>query len=637
VLLVEDSEEDAVLLERELRRGGYRAEVVRVQTPEDMKQALDEQRWDLVVSDYNLPRFSGLDALGVLHQSGQDLPFVIVSGTVGEARAIELMRAGAHDFVMKDQMGRFVPVIDRELREAQHRRERRRAEEALRASEARYRELFENANDLVFTLGLDGRFTSLNRAGEISTGYTPEEAMQLRLVDVVAPENRESIRACLAATDAGSATTFEAVLMGKDGRRIPLEIGWRAIVRNGTVVGFEAIARDMTERHRLEDQLRQAQKMEAVGRLAGGIAHDFNNLLMAVTGYSELLLERLPPDDALRRSAEEIRNAGTRAAALTRQLLTFSRKHVMTPSVLDLNAVVADVERMLRRLIGEDVELTTSLTHGIATVKTDRGQLEQVLVNLVVNARDAMPNGGTLRLSTSRVEVGLRDMTRFPGVPPGNYVLLEVTDTGCGMNAETLAHLFEPFFTTKEPGKGTGLGLSTAYAIVAQSGGHILVDSVLGRGTTFRVLLPETVERPSRPMDAPSRGELPRGTETVLVVEDEPGVRDLIRDFLTRCGYKVVEAGSAMEAIEIVAAGRTPIEMLVTDVVMPQMNGRVLAERLVAAQPSLKVLYMSGYTEDRGLEQNVSSGAAFLQKPFTPDMLARKVREVLDAGSSPSR
>jgi PAS domain S-box-containing protein len=597
-----------------------------------MSDALARQPIDLVISDYNLPGFSGFEALEVLQASGQDLPFIVVSGTMPQDRAIDLMRAGAHDFVMKGDMGRLLPVVDRELREASHRQEGRRAEEALRASELRYRELFENANDIVFTLDLEGRFTTLNRAGEIISGYARDEAASMRLTDIVAPGSVEALRKRLGATgaDAGP-STFDAVLIGKDGRQVPLEIAWRPIVRDQAVVGFEGIARDLTERRRLEDQLRQAQKMEAVGRLAGGIAHDFNNLLMAVTGYSELLLDRMAPTDPQHRSLDEIRKAASRAAALTRQLLMFSRKHVLEPVVLDMNTVVIDLERMLRRLIGEDVELTTALTTDGVSVMADRGQVEQILMNLVVNARDAMPHGGHLLIATRATSLDAGEAEKHPGVCPGDYVALEVRDAGSGMDAATLSHIFEPFFTTKEPGKGTGLGLSTVYGIVAQAGGTVQVESEVGRGTTFRVLWPRSAEAAKIQTDRRRSGALPVGTEHVLLVEDEIGVRELIRDFLRRCGYTVIEASSAPEAVELFSRNHDHVDALITDVIMPQMNGRALAERLVSLRPSLKILYMSGYTDDAGVGQSVTGGAGFLQKPFTPDALARKLREILDA------
>jgi PAS domain S-box-containing protein len=632
-LLVDDGDQTEQLVLQQLRRGGYDADVTRAATAEDMRAALVRSSWDLVIADHKTPGFGGLDALRVLQSTGRDVPFIIVSSQITEARAIELMRAGAHDYLMKDQLARFLPVVERELREAQIRRERHRTEEALRASEQRYRELFENAYDMVFTVDLDGRFTSINRAAEAITGYSREEALTMRIDDVLAPEDapmveRVRLRPELAAV---SRELLHATVIGRDGRRIPIEVSWRLIVRSGRTNGIEGIARDMTERRRLEDQLRQAQKMEAVGRLAGGIAHDFNNLLMTVAGYSEVLLERLDAEDALRATAEEIHATAARAVALTRQLLAFSRNQVLRPTVLELNGVVGEIERMLRRLIGEHIDLTTDLTAGEAPVKADRSQIEQVLMNLVVNARDAMPGGGRLRIATSPVEVPPAS-AYFPSAPPGTYVQLEVQDSGCGMDAQTQSHIFEPFFTTKEAGRGTGLGLSTAYGIVTQSGGFIAVESEPGAGSTFRVLLPRASEPvPQATVRRGAFASLPRGTETVLLVEDETGVRELIRDFLARCGYTVLEATEVPEAFTLFETHANHLDLLITDVVMPQMNGRVLAERLLERQPGLRVLYMSGYTDDQVLVQGIAGGAGFLQKPFTPDVLARKVREVLDA------
>ncbi len=632
LLAVEDVEADVAAIRARLEGAGYSVESTRVATAGDMRDALERDRFDLVISDYDLDRIDALEALRVAQASGLDLPFLIVSSQIGEERAIELMHAGAHDYVSKAQLGRLVPAVERELREAHERRERRRAEEALRASEQRYRELFENASDMLFTLDLDGRFTSINRACETITGYAREEALTLTLADVVAPEDAGLVaRLGGLLTRGGERSLVQVTIRGKDGRRIATEVSWRPILRDGVVASIEAIARDLTERRRLEDQLRQAQKMEAVGRLAGGIAHDFNNLLMAVTGHSELLLERLSPEDPLRASAEQIRETAVRAARLTQQLLTFSRKQVLRPAVIDLNAIVADLKRLLERLIGEDVAFSTKVAPGGALVTADRGHLEQVIMNLVVNARDAMPDGGVLEVATRRLSLQAPEGEGYPGLVPGEYVALEVRDTGVGMSEDVLSHLFEPFFTTKEAGKGTGLGLSTAYGIVAQSGGRITVQSAPGRGSTFRVVLPAAAGTVTRGATRGAFSTMPRGTETVLLVEDEPGVRDLIRDFLVRCGYTVVAAPDPSHAFDRFDEHRGRLRLLITDVVMPQMNGRELAEALVARQPDLRVLFMSGYTDDQVLAQGVARGAGFLQKPFTPDVLARKVREVLDA------
>jgi PAS domain S-box-containing protein len=385
---------------------------------------------------------------------------------------------------------------------------------------------------------------------------------------------------------------------------------------------------DMTERRKLEEQLLQSQKMEAIGRLAGGIAHDFNNILTAVSGYTELLIGQLAAGDPRRESAEEIRQAGHRAAALTQQLLAFSRRQVLEPRVLDLNAVIATMERMLRRVIGEDIELTTSLSTGLWRTRADPAQIEQAILNLVVNARDAMPRGGQLTLETANVELD----AKYSGGAPGPHVMLAVSDNGVGMDPEQQARLFEPFYTTKDRGKGTGLGLSTTYGVVKQSGGSIWVYSERGQGTTFKIYLPRSEQPLDEPAESPAPAAPLNGTETALLVEDEPEVRGLVEKILRMYGYTVLSAASPAEAIALSKGRPAAIDILVTDVIMPGMNGRELSRILAASRPELRVLYMSGYTDAVIAQQGIlEPGTAFVSKPFTPDVLARKVREVLDA------
>jgi nitrogen-specific signal transduction histidine kinase len=391
--------------------------------------------------------------------------------------------------------------------------------------------------------------------------------------------------------------------------------------------------RDISERKLLEAQFRQAQKMEAVGRLAGGIAHDFNNLLTAITGYADLALEDLPEGDPIRHDMKEILRAAYRAAGLTRQLLAFSRQQVLAPRVLDLNEVVRSVDQMLHRLIGEDIDLQTVLAPGLGRVKADPGQLEQVIVNLAVNARDAMPAGGNLTIETADIEMSEtlgRDLTT---VPAGHYVMLAITDSGTGMDEHTKARIFEPFFTTKEQGKGTGLGLATVYGIVKQSGGFIWVYSEPGHGTTFKIYLPR-VEGAAEALVPPvGPAEVPRGTETVLIVEDEAAVRALAKTALARKGYRVLEAANGGEALLLCEAEQAPIHLLVTDVVMPGLGGADLAHRFAPLRPDMKVLFISGYTDQAAARDGkMPPGAAHLEKPFSLDGLARKVREVLDGG-----
>jgi signal transduction histidine kinase/ActR/RegA family two-component response regulator len=399
-----------------------------------------------------------------------------------------------------------------------------------------------------------------------------------------------------------------------------------------------ALERHTAEQGLLQSQtrLQSVQKMEAIGRLAGGIAHDFNNLVQAIGGYTEILLRRLPEHNPLRRNAEEIKKAGDRAAALTRQLLAFSRQQVLQPVVLDLNTVVSNIDQLLRRLIGEDVELRAQLASDLGQVRADAAQIEQVLMNLAVNARDAMPSGGTLTIRTSNVDLSRTDQREPFTVVGGPYVLLSVDDTGCGMPAEVKARAFEPFFTTKEPGRGTGLGLSTVYGIVKQSGGYIWVDSEEGKGTRVHIYLPRV--RVGQRSNAESRRlhptSTPRGSETLLLVEDEEGVRDLIREWLAGHGYEVLTAGNGVEALEVIAGFDGQIDLLLADVVMPQMGGPALAKRLTTLRPETRVIYLSGYADEAlGDRQVLENGAAFLQKPFALESLVRKVREVLDGAT----
>jgi PAS domain S-box-containing protein len=480
-----------------------------------------------------------------------------------------------------------------------------------------------------------GRILEVNRTHARLFGYTPAEMVGMSVYELTAPETRDRVQQHI---QSGHEGPYEAVGIRRDGSTFLGEVRAGAATYRGRPVRVVAI-RDITERRRadaertrLEDELRQAQKMEAIGRLAGGIAHDFNNLLTVVTGRCQLLLDRLPPADPLRRNVDLIAKTADRAAALIRQLLAFSRKQVLQPRVLDLNVVVAGMTRMLRRLAGEAIDLVTVLGPGLGRVRADPGQVEQVILNLVVNARDAMPRGGQATLETADVTLDADFARHHVDVQPGPYVMLAVRDTGVGMDDATLARLFEPFFTTKDVGSGTGLGLATVYGIVKQSGGHVSVESMRGRGTTFRIYLPR-VEESADPADSPPAAPdvLARAWETVLLVEDEDGLRDLARELLEAQGYTVLAAGYPGEALLIGERHVGPIHLLLTDVVMPRMSGRELADRLAAVRPEMKVLYMSGYTAETVRQLGVPTlDAALLAKPFAPGVLTREVRRVLE-------
>jgi PAS domain S-box-containing protein len=503
-----------------------------------------------------------------------------------------------------------------------------------------FRVISENAADMIAVVDANGRRLYNSPAYQKVLGYSPEELRATSGFEQIHPDDRQRVmEGAEEARRTGLGRRAEYRILHKDGTWRILE-STASVVRNveGKTENLVIVNRDITDRKQAEEalrqseeQLRQAQKMEAVGRLSGGIAHDFSNLLGVIIGYSEILQERLPQGDPLRKSVEEIKKAGQRATTLTRQLLAFSRQQVLEPKVLDLNAVVADVDKMLRRLIGEDIELSTALDPALGRVKADQGHIEQVIMNLIVNARDAMPEGGELTIETANVELDETFTRHSPYVQPGPYVLLAMSDTGIGMDAETQAHIFEPFFTTKELGKGTGLGLATVYGVVKQSGGYIWVYSELGKGTTFKVYLPrvEQVVQPARPDTRSAKSS--QGWETVLLVEDEESLRTLTRDLLVETGYNVLEANSGSQALEIAQRHPGPIHLLLTDVVMLGMSGPALAEKLGGPRPEMRVLYMSGYT-DRALGQRgiLDPGTFLLQKPYTRDSLTRKVREVLD-------
>ena len=633
LLLIEDSEDDAFLLTRELERGGYALEAVRVDSAAELTAALDRQPWDLVIGDYSMPQFSGLAGLNIIRQRGLDMPFIFVSGTIGEETAVAAMRAGANDYVMKGQWKRLLPAIARELRDAEERRGRRHAEAALRESEASYATLVEHAPLGIYRSNTRGRFLSVNSALVRMLGYTsPAELLALDMnTDLyVDPAQRKE----LVDRDTYSDREYdevEATWKRKDGLPITVQLSVRAI-RNAAreVEYYETFVRDVTEQRQLEAQLVRAQKLEAVGRLAGGVAHDFNNLLTVILSYSSLLIEdnEIPPHSL--ESVEEIKKAADGAAGLTKQLLAFSRQQVLQPQLLDVNAVVQSTQKLLNRLIGEDVKLITNFAPDLGVARLDPGQLGQIIMNLAVNARDAMPTGGILTIETANVEMDLTYVRGHPVAQAGHYVMLAVSDTGIGMDEATKERIFEPFFTTKETGKGTGLGLATVYGIVKQSGGFIWVYSEPARGTSFKIYFPRVNEAAVQAAVEAAPTPAPRGTETVLVVEDVSAVRGVAREMLERSGYRVLEAANGDQALRVAAKHSGPIDLLLTDVVMPGISGRVLAQQLAEIRPQMRVLYMSGYTDDAVVNHGMlDPGLQYLQKPFTRAGLARKVHEVL--------
>lgn len=521
-----------------------------------------------------------------------------------------------------------------------HERAERRSREALRASREQYRDLVELAPEGIF-IQAEGRFAYANEAmARILGAARPEDLLGREVVDFVREDYRDLVRERTRQLreERHAVPLVAQVWLRTDGTPVDVEVVAAPVDWEGKP-GAQVFVRDVSARlaaerarRNLEEQLRHAQKMEAVGRLASGVAHDFNNVLTVINGYAQAALERLPPADPLRRDLEEVLRAGERAAALTRQLLTFSRKAPASPVPLDLNAVLAGMEKFLRRLIGSDVEIVSRPAPNLGRVMADPGQIEQVIMNLALNARDAMPKGGTLMLETARVELGAEAAERHLDLSPGPHAVLSVSDTGVGMDRETLARIFEPFFTTKGPGEGTGLGLSIVWAIVREAGGGIWVYSEPGKGTTFKIYFPEAKEAAGAAgTSVEAAPALPRGTETVLVAEDERSIRRLIRELLTTLGYRVLEAADGDEALRVAKEYGQTIHLLLTDSVMPLMSGRDLACRVAAERPGIRILYMSGYTGPAlAANGHGVAPANFLEKPFTPSALARKVREVLD-------
>jgi two-component system, cell cycle sensor histidine kinase and response regulator CckA len=649
LLVVDDNEDDAVLVCRELERCGYAVSAERVETRSGMAEALAREPWDLIISDFGMPTFSGPEALALYREWRLDIPFIIVSGTISEDQAVESLKAGADDFISKGKVARLGPAVSRALRDAEERTARRRVERAhakaveqLRESEARYRQLVESIQDVIFAGQVDPADPAAHRLVLVSpqvetlTGLAAEAFVDDPLLwsTLIHPEDHVAVHEAAVEAFARRASVRRRYRIWNRKRK---EHRWIEDVftpevnGSGRVIGFFGVARDVTEQRRIEEKLSQAQKMEAVGQLAGGIAHDFNNLLGIIMGCSELMLRQLEVDHPAYRRAREIQGVVERAAALPRQLLAFTRKQSLEQTIVNLNVVVTETEGMLRRVIGEDIRLSTILGGATGCISADGGQISQVIVNLVINARDAMPQGGDLTLETSSLDLGPDD-PRWPGAPPGPYALLAIRDTGVGMDEATRARMFEPFFTTKQPGKGTGLGLASVQSIVALHGAHLAVESAPGVGTTFRIVFPRAnAEAPASPWPR-SGSALSGGTERILLLEDEATLRVVVRELLEVAGYTVTEADIPEAALEAAEKSGGAIDLLITDLVMPRMGGREVADAVLAMHPRMKVLFVSGYSGERMQDEAPDRAADFLQKPFSADALLAKIREVLAGG-----
>jgi two-component system, cell cycle sensor histidine kinase and response regulator CckA len=633
VLLVEDRASDAELILLHLERAGYAPVWDRVENEVEFVSALDRE-FDVILADFNLPSFSVWKALELLEARRVAVPLIVVSGSIGEDTAVQVLHSGAADYLLKDRLGRLGQAVQRVIDERRLQDDKRTAERALKEAEERTRFAMEAARVGVWEMDLVTGVTKWSEMLEALHGL-PAGGFGGTLqafLDCVHPEDRDQVRTAL---DEAARLKIDSHILYRaqwpDGL-----VHWVSGTGKtfydelGMPLRAAGIALDVTERHILEDQYRQSQKVEAIGQLAGGIAHDFNNLLTAIHGYSELLGDELGPESPHQDDLGEIRRAAERASSLTRQLLAFSRRQILDPRVLDLRDSVRGLESMLTRLIGESIEIVVRMTDEEARVKADPGQLEQIILNLTLNARDAMPKGGTLFIEVVNVELGESYARQHVSAKAGRYVMLGVSDTGIGMDAATQERIFEPFFTTKGEGQGTGLGLSTVYGVVKQSGGNIWVYSEPGHGSTFKVYLPRVDELADNPVALPATDVL-TGSETILVVEDEPGVRLLVRKILERYGYRVLVAATPRAALDLAQDYNDRIDLLMSDVVLPEMSGRSLSQQIVANRPEIRVVFMSGYTDDAIVHHGVlDPGTPFLQKPFTPDALARKVRSVLN-------
>lgn len=750
ILIIDDSPEDALLLLRELKRE-FNTISERVETEEEMLAALKNDEWHAVISDYRMPDFSGHAALDILHRQHLDLPFIMVSGQMSDEVAVDAMRAGAHDYLVKSNLTRLIPAIKRELKESLDRDKRRKTEEALRATESRFKSLVEQSLVGIYLLQ-DGVFCYVNPKFSGIFGFKPSELIDSKaLIDLVDEEDRQNVTAICDKLLLDPRKTPPCYFKGKGkyGKKLHLEmhgtqtelngrpaiIGtvldvterkrseeelrklWRAVEQSpvsvvitdtdgnieyvnpkftavsgyterevlgknprllkatddndencrimwetiiagkewhgefynkkksgeffwenasisaikdekGKITHYVGVKEDITERKNAFEQLRQAQKMEALGQLAGGIAHDFNNLLTIINGYSTLLIRSFDRESPQHKEAEQILKAGNRAADLTRQLLSFSRRQILTPRVLNINEQVQGIGKMLRRVIGEHIALETILADDVGLLKIDPGQIEQIVMNLVVNARDATTEDGLIRIETKNAELDEAFTSVHPGSVMGSYVMLAVADNGVGMTEEVKRRLFEPFFTTKELGRGTGLGLATVYGIIKQNGGYIDVISEVDKGTTFRVYLPR-IKQQTMPVETVPEPQA-KGTQTILVVEDEPGVLNLVVHTLKNKGYVILETTDPLEAVEIFEQHQQEIDLLLSDVVMPFMSGPKLAEALTQIKPTLKVIFMSGHTDDKvNFEKILERGVPFIAKPFANESLAAKVAQTL--------
>jgi PAS domain S-box-containing protein len=631
-LILEDTEDDLELILRNLREAGFNLEYTHAQNEEEFRAALCGNDFDVVLSDYRLPAWTGIDALLELRRTNKDIPFLLITGTLGEEAAVDCIKQGVTDYILKDHLSRLAGAVSRALAEKALRQEKADAQDALRLSEARNRDLVESSIYGIFRVAADGQFVDANPALLRIIGCTGRDqlcTLNLREDIFRFPERHaELIGAC---RSKGHIHGEEAEWRRCDGGIVSVRLTLRRLVNPGRPEEIEAIAEDVTELRAMERQLRQAQKFEAIGQLAGGIAHDFNNVVGAILGWAEMGLEQSGENKQVSERFSRIREQGQRAAALTRELLAFARRQVLQPRAVDLNTITSGLVTFLDKVIGKDIEFKF-LNGRLDPVKADPTQIEQVLMNLCLNARDAMPEGGRLVIETEMVELDESYCRFYPYVVAGRYVVISVSDTGIGMTTETRERIFEPFFTTKERSNGTGMGLATVYGIVKQHNGFVHVYSEPGHGSLFRVYLPamegavaESTGEKATAVVTPST----RGTETVLLAEDHESIREMARQSLVGLGYRVLAAGDGQEALRLCEYETPAIAIL--DMIMPKMGGAATAAALTKKFPTLRMVFTSGYSAVAAELSETQDRCRYLQKPYSPSTLGRMIRETLDA------
>ena len=646
ILHLEDNPSDAELCLAKLRLAGLDVKSDLVSSPEVFKDRATANHYDLIVGDYRLPAWTGLEAVRWLRTQGISTPFILVTGTLGDELAAECIREGANDYVLKDKMDRLPFAIERCLEEQKLRSAREQAEHELRRSEQQFAAIVRNAPYGICRTNLVGEVLMANPALVSMLGYqTESELLGLDMAEDIYWSQADCQKAAISQsaglhlTGSGSSKEnfhqSELQWRRKDGKPIFVRLAAREVQSDSGEPEYEGFVQDITEQRTLEREFQQAQKMEAIGRLAGGVAHDFNNLLMIIRGCAELLDYHKTQPDKVNAYLKQINDATSIAASVVQQLLMFSRKQTPEPIVLDLNSVLKFLGKMLPRLLGEDVAIEFKHGAGLHNVSADRSQVEQIILNLAVNARDAMPNGGRLEIETFNQHLDAQDAARF-GVDSlsGDYAVLSLRDNGLGMDEEVQSHIFEPFFTTKERGKGTGLGLATVYGIVRQSGGFISVNSQLGEGTVFKVFFPRASASKELPDAVPIAPPAPGGTETILLVEDEAALREITMEYLQSKGYVVLSASNGMQALEICRMHPDPINVVLTDIVMPGIPGPAFVEAALQMRPGMPVIYVSGYSDRGWGEDQLGPRASFLRKPYGLAELGRRIRTALASPDS---